>query len=402
MPSSPNKINTLTIGIIIVLLVAMGQFNNTLFIPSLPHMRVPLHTSDSLLQLSVTITLCAFGASQLIYGPLSDFYGRRKVVLIGLAIFLLGNLLCLLAQSGPALLIGKVVTGFGVGCVGPIARAIARDLSAGKQLVKLMGTLVMFMSITPAISPIIGGAIQEFVNWRGNFFALSVIGLLFLPFVYWKLPETNAYLGKDSNRLNFKTIYSNYLVIMTDAEFLRMALLNMLGFAAELVFLLSASYVLQNSYHLAPLQFGLVPLAIVPCVIIGNFIVSKLSAIFNVKTITAIGVGLIFLGSLLMLSSSFIAPAKILTFIIPMMLVALGEGIVTPSSTARCMDLYGKKAGYAGAAVGAIAMLGAGFVIALSSLTPIQSVFHIATSLVTISVILIVLCLFNFLSSNKE
>ncbi|BET95750.1 MFS transporter [Xenorhabdus taiwanensis] len=403
MQQLPNKnINNISVSIIIILLVAMGQFNNTLFIPSLPHMSIPLGTSDSFLQFSVTLTLLAFGFSQLVYGPLSDYYGRRPVVLIGLIIFFLGNLVCLFAISGVMFLIGKVITGLGVGCVGPIARAIARDLSDGKKLLKLMGILVMFMSIVPAISPMLGGAIQGYLGWRMNFIALCIIALIFIMFLYFTLPETNQHRGEESNLFSFSRIFVNYRELLLHGEFLRMALFNMFGYAAELVFLLSSSYVLQEHFHIPPQQFGLIPLAIVPCVMIGNFIVTKLSSYFDVKVICTIGILLILLGSVFMLIFSELMPSTILSFIIPMMIVALGEGIVTPSSTARCMDLYGKKAGYAGAAVGAIAMVGAGVIIGISSLNPLHCLFHISVVLLVISCILFALCLINWIFQNRE
>ena len=403
VPSLPNKqAGSLSVGTIIVLLVAMGQFNNTLFIPSLPHMRDPLGTTDALLQLSVTLTLVSFGLSQLFYGPLSDYYGRRPVALTGLTIFFLGNLVCFLATSGPVFLAGKIITGLGVGCVGPVARAIARDMSHGKKLLKLMGILVMFMSITPAISPMAGGAIQGFFGWRINFATLCILALCFIACLYFMLPETNENTRDEANRFTLTRLVKNYRDIFSHGEFMRMALFNMLGYAAELVFLLSASYILQDNFHLSPQQFGLVPLAIVPCVMAGNFIVSKLSSRFEVSTICTFGVLLILSGSLLMLVLSNMLPRAITSFIIPMMIVALGEGIVTPSSTARCMDLYGKKAGYAGAATGAIAMIGAGCVIGLSTLNPLRSALDISVELLIISGLLLALCMMSFVRHNRE
>ncbi|MFD2051477.1 multidrug effflux MFS transporter [Pantoea stewartii] len=143
-------------------------------------------------------------------------------------------------------------------------------------------------------------------------------------------------------------------------------------------------------------------MAIVPCVMVGNFIVSKLSARFEVTTICTLGVLLILTGSVSMLILSKMLPNAIISFVVPMMIVALGEGIVTPSSTARCMDLYGKKAGYAGAAVGAIAMTGAGCVIALSTLSPLRSALDVSVELLIISFLLLALCMMNFTRYQRE
>lgn len=402
MRSSQHKLGDITIGIIIVLLVSMGQFNNTLFIPSLPHMSVPLGTSDSLLQLSVTLTLFAFGFSQLIYGPLSDYYGRKPIVTAGLIIFLFGNLVCYQALSGAVFLTGKVITGLGVGCVGPIARAIIRDLSGGKKLVKMMGVLVMFMSITPAISPLLGGAIQGYFGWRYNFLTLSVIAFIFTLFVYVRLPETNSHKHDVDNRLDFSSLIHNYRLVITHGEFLRMSLLNMLGYSAELVFLLSSSFILQDNFKLPPQQFGLIPLLIVPCVMVGNSLVAKLSSFLSVTMICAVGISFVFFGAVLMYSLSKLTVPGVFSFVIPMMIVALGEGIITPSSTARCMDLFGHKAGYAGAAIGAMAMIGAGIIIGLSTFNPLHSSSEVSIALLVISIILLVLCLINFKKNNME
>ena len=397
-----NQPNSLSVGIIIVLLVAMGQFNNTLFMPSLPHMSEPLNTSITTLQLSVTLTLFAFGVSQLFYGPFSDYYGRRPAILIGLLIFFVGNVICTLAAAAPMLLIGKFITGLGVGCVGPVARAIIRDLSSGQALLKLMGTLVMFMSITPAISPMLGGIIQGYLGWRMNFLALSIIALFFLLYAYAKLPETNKDKNLVSNRLALPKMIANYLEFFLHGEFLRMALFNMLGYAAELVFLLSASYILQNHFKVPAQLFGSIPLMIVPCVILGNFTVTKLSKRVNAKMICMFGISLMLIGSLLMYICSSIMPSSMLSFFLPMMVVALGEGIVTPTSTAKCMDLYGAKAGYAGAMVGAIAMMGAGTVIGFLSANSLHTVTEVAIVLIALSIISITLCFTNLFFKAKE
>lgn len=402
MQSSQTKINNVSIGVIIVLLVSMGQFNNTLFIPSLPHMSVPLGTSNSYLQLSVTLTLFAFGFSQLIYGPLSDFYGRRSIVISGLVIFMLGNIICSLAISGNMFLIGKVITGLGVGCVGPIARAIIRDLSEGKKLLKMMGVLVMFMSVTPAVSPLLGGTIQGVLGWRFNFIVLSIIALIFIIYIYLQLPETNSHRYEKNNSFGFFKLICNYKYILIQGEFFRMALLNMLGYSAELVFLLSASYILQGGFNVSPQIFGLMPLLIVPCVMIGNSLVSKFASNLSVMIISAIGVFFVLLGSVLMFFLNKMMEPRVIFFIMPMMIVAFGEGIITPSSTARCMDLFGHKAGYAGAAVGAIAMVGAGIIIGVSTINPLCNSLDVSIVLLIISFISILLCLINFKEYKKK
>ncbi|MBY0544151.1 MAG: MFS transporter, partial [Gammaproteobacteria bacterium] len=207
--------------LIFLLLGLMGlisQFSSDNFLPSLPYIAIGLHTSNALAKLSIGLYLLGLCVSTLIYGPLSDYYGRRPIVLIGYAIFIVGCVMVATTHSVTQLLIGRVVQACGIGAGTALFRTIMRDVFTGKQLAKAGSYLGMIFAIVPPLAPITGGYIQEYIGWRANFILLLILALIITPIIALMLPETLQAANRRARSI--KEVFKAYLELLTHREFL--------------------------------------------------------------------------------------------------------------------------------------------------------------------------------------
>ena len=167
---NPGRAFTIALGLI-ALITPLAVH---LFFPVIPAVKVALGLSDARAQLTFSIALFGMAFATLFYGSLSDRYGRRPVLLSGLALFLFGSVVSLIAETANALVLGRLVQAIGAGCALTLVRAIARDAYRAEQLVKAIAYLTMFGTLGPMISPIIGGVLTDTLGWRSVFgFALA-------------------------------------------------------------------------------------------------------------------------------------------------------------------------------------------------------------------------------------
>src|SRR3954462_12039204 len=184
---TPGRAFTISLGLI-ALITPLAVH---LFFPVIPAVKVALGLSDARAQLTFSIALFGMAFATLFYGSLSDRYGRRPVLLSGLALFLFGSVVSLMAETVNALVLGRLVQAIGAGCALTLVRAIARDAYRAEQLVTAIAYLTMFSTLGPMVSPIIGGVLIDTLGWRSVFgFALAVGGAIALT-AYWSMYETH-------------------------------------------------------------------------------------------------------------------------------------------------------------------------------------------------------------------
>src|SRR5438477_649942 len=170
-----------------------------LFFPVIPAVKVALGLSDAHAQLTFSIALFGMAFATLFYGSLSDRYGRRPVLLSGLALFLFGSVVSLMAETVNALVLGRLVQAIGAGCALTLVRAIARDAYRAEQLVRAIAYLTMFGTLGPMVSPFIGGLLTDMLGWRSVFgFALVAGGAITL-LAYQVLTETHPTANRNKS-----------------------------------------------------------------------------------------------------------------------------------------------------------------------------------------------------------
>ncbi|MEV6690343.1 multidrug effflux MFS transporter [Micromonospora sp. NPDC051196] len=340
------------IGLLVLLgsLTAIGPLSLDTYLPALPDMTRDLSASQARIQLSLTTCLVGTAVGQLVTGPLSDRWGRRRPVLVGVAAYTLLSLLCTLAPSAETFAAARFFQGFAGGMGTVVARAIVRDLYAGRAAAKYFSRLTLIFGLAPMIAPAFGSLLLNFGDWRGIFVALTVIGALLATVVAWRLPETLPVARRNTGGL--VSIARVARVLITDRIYLGYTLTQGLAFAGLLGYLSGSSFVLQDVFGLSvgafSLIFGVNSLAFV--------IVGQLNARLLDRhgprplLITALGLGLL-------AAFALIAGALLdaLPLVIVAMFVFLGSlGMVMPNGTALALDRHGAHAGTAAALLGGI------------------------------------------------
>ncbi|MDF2529347.1 MAG: multidrug resistance protein, partial [Gammaproteobacteria bacterium] len=257
-----------------MLIVTIGQLSGYLYTPSLPAMVKQLHTTTAEAQLTLSLTLIAYGSAQLLYGALSDYYGRRRLVLFGLVVFICGSGITVLSDSIHMLLAGRVVQGVGMGAVG-LTRVINRDVFKGPEFLKVSSYITMILAVTPILAPLLGGYIQDYIGWRGNFFFLLIYAVIILIVVSFKLPETNTKPHKGHPTL--KALQEAYGLVISNKKFMAFLCCSMLAFSAESSYTIVAPFLLQNELGWSAVAYGWLGLFTVFGFLAGSVVASKLA-----------------------------------------------------------------------------------------------------------------------------
>jgi DHA1 family bicyclomycin/chloramphenicol resistance-like MFS transporter len=336
---------------LLALVTAIAPAALHMLVPSLPLLAVTFDTPPGQVQLALTLFLAGIAAGQLIYGPVSDRYGRRPVLLAGLTLFLLGTLLCGLAWSLPVLLVGRVLEAGG-GCAGMVlGRAIVRDSYDRDRSASAIAMITMAMSLAPSISPVIGAYLAEWVGWRADFVLLGAIGAAVLALTAARLEETNA----APVSFNIAGMTGSFVLLLRSPAFVGFALATAFTSASWFTFLASAPYLLSEVLRQPPSTYGLMILMPMAAYIIGNGAVARLSVSVGSRRLYLLGLALS-LCSGVMLAVWCIADLTPWALFVPMAISSIGNGLSQPPGMAAALSVYPRIAGAASGLLGFLQM----------------------------------------------
>lgn len=359
MPSSTRII------VILCLISSLGRFVLDSYLPSLPAIAQYFNLSTANSEYTLTYYLIGFSLSQLIYGPLSDCYGRKKILLIGLTIFGIGNFICAFSSSINILFAARFLAGAGAGSCGVLNRAIASDHFKGVEFSKVWSYTTSSLVITLCLAPILGGYIQQLNGWRMNFFLssfyiLAVLLIVMLCFREKKLVSTVENDQKKS--MQFNQILRNYYFILTTKSFITSTLCYALAFSGLIVYFQLSPLILIDKLHLSPAQYGWSSMLIAFIYLIGGNIVNYLVPRCGTKALITLGSLLLISGGVLLLAASLLHFQTTLSILIPSSIYILGARIIIPNAVANSMENLRHLGGSSSAMMGCIQMLGSAFI----------------------------------------
>ncbi|TQR59582.1 multidrug effflux MFS transporter [Campylobacter troglodytis] len=241
--------------LVLALMSAIAPLATDMYLPALHHVQESFQTSAFLTQLSLASFFIAFALGQLIYGPLSDIFGRKKPLYVGMILFMLSSLGCVLIDSVEAFIVLRFFEALG-GCAGAvIARAIVNDLFELKEAASIFALLMVVHSLAPMLSPTFGSLLLEFFSWYSIFITLFGVGILLLFLLVFSLKESaNTNLASE---FSFKEILSNYKTVLKDKIFLLYTLAGALAMAGMFAYITGSSFVFIGSFGLSEQQFGI-------------------------------------------------------------------------------------------------------------------------------------------------
>ncbi|PZG21468.1 Bcr/CflA family drug resistance efflux transporter [Micromonospora craterilacus] len=340
------------VGLLVLLgaLTAIGPLSLDTYLPAFPEMTRDLAASQAQIQLSLTACLVGMALGQLVTGPLSDRWGRRLPVLVGVAAYTLLSLVCALAPSAETLAAARFAQGFAGGMGTVVARAVVRDLYAGRAAAKYFSRLALVFGIAPMAAPAFGSLVLRVGDWRTVFVALAVIGGLLATAAAWRLPETLPAARRNTGGLAATAAAGRAL--LADRVYLGYALTQGLAFAGLFAYLSGSSFVLQDVFGLSAGTFSLVFGANALAFVAVGQLNARLLDRHDPRPLllSALGIGL--LAALGVLTGALLGA-------LPLVIVALfafvgSLGMVMPNGTALALDRHAARAGTAAALLGGI------------------------------------------------
>lgn len=347
-------------GFMIALLAAitaMGQFATNIYLPALPAISAEMGATPAEAQLTLTAYLATFALTQLVYGPVSDRYGRRVVLIFGLAVFVGGCIVCLLSPGVVVLIVGRVLQAFGGAACTVVARAVVRDSFDGPALQKVMALIAVLFALVPGLSPLFGALLQEFAGWRSIFAVTGAIAALVAVLMVARLPET---LSRRLPRLDARELARGYAIVMGDRTFRRFAVPNMMIFAAMFAFFGGSPRTFIVFLGVTPTEYGFYPPLASVGFVIGGLVVRALTGRLDSVGICRLGLASVlaactfgYVMPLLGYVDKFVLIGAVVAFV-------SGLGIFLPTAMANALQLFPDRAGTASAMMGFLQMAGAG------------------------------------------
>ena len=248
---------TLNLGTILILglLSALTPLAIDTYLPSMPAIAQDINVDISWVQLTISIYLGVYAFSQLIFGPISDAYGRRKVLLFGMAVFFIGTLLCIFSNDFNTLMFGRAIQAFGGAAVAVANQSLVKNGLSADQFAKAMSYIMLEMSIAPLIAPILGGAILLILDWHYIFVFLGLITLISAGLFYLKIPETLA--PENRHPLALKSALSNYYRLLRNPLVMGHILTGAFHFTGMITFITGSAYVYIEFYGVSEQMFGI-------------------------------------------------------------------------------------------------------------------------------------------------
>lgn len=325
-------------------LIALPRVTLDMHLPALPAMADYFHTSDSQLQLTLTLYALGSAISLLVSGPLTDRFGRRPVLLVGLFLYVLATAACALADNLAVLIIARLFQALGGCCTTVIGRVIVRDYFDRDEQARLLGLISMAMAISPMAAPVLGSLMLPFINWRGLFVLLGGIGAVLCGVVYRRLPETRSPEVAAAPPQGLLRLYGQ---LLRDRYFLRYALAIGCVYSTYFPFISESSALLQRGFHLSATAYALVFAATISGYMLGANLFRRLVRRFDPDRLIAVGIGLNLLGSVTLALATTALPGEWLAIVLPMVLIMVSVGMTIPACQLSVLQPYGAIAGTA-------------------------------------------------------
>jgi len=354
---------------ILCLLAALGIFSTSLYLPSMPAIGKALNASMSSVQLTLAVFFLGSSLGYLFLGPLADRIGRLLVAKGGLIVFIAASFWCAESETILSLQIARFIQGMAASAGPLVARAVGRDLYEGHNLTRFTATIMMVISVSPAIAPIIGGFIVSHFGWNMNFYFLMLFGFFTILMIWIWLPETNGYRKEATQPFS---IFKNYALLLKDPSFRLLCFVLGVQFATLFCYITLSPYLFMSFFGWSALEFGYMGIIGALGNMAGFAFARRLAHRIHFHQGILMGSLLCLLLSLAFVGACLFIPIKAYLLVLYIVCFFCISSLAVVNATAAAMNLYPKMAGTASAMVGAL-QIGAGAIgSALASLLPVS------------------------------
>jgi MFS transporter, DHA1 family, multidrug resistance protein len=363
MASHPAPAVSLTaLSVVLGLVAAVGPFAIDMYLPAMPEIGRDLRASQQAVQWTIVGYFITFGLAQLIYGPWADQAGRKPPLYVGLALFIIGTLVCAMAPGIVWLVIGRMIQGLGGAATMVVLRAVIRDLATGPAATRMMSTIMIVIAISPMLAPLSGAGLMTLGSWRLIFWALLIAAAISFFLIHFALPETLTAANRQTFDLN--TTIRGTKALLADRPFMVMTFLAGFSFASFFVFIASASFVYTQQFGLTPTQFSFAFAANA----IGFFAASQFAAPLATRMGTLRMIYLATAGFALATFAGFaLGLMGLASLPVTMAALFVGNiflGVILPTAQVQALEDHGSNAGLASSLGGTMQMVAAGVLVA--------------------------------------
>lgn len=324
-------------------LIMLSGFSTDMYAPSLPAIAAFMEVKSSLARVSLSIFVLGFGIGQLPIGTLSDYFGRRALLLPCLILYIVASWVASQTHHIISFLLCRFIQG--VVCAGPsaICKAVLNDVFSGKEHERVFVYLSTCWGAALVIAPVIGGYLDYYLGWQSVFYMLTVIGLVLLLMIYCWLPETRPRaVGK---ALSIKKLSRDFSNVLLNLKFLSCAVMNSIFYLIILTFSIMGPFLIQSHWHFSEIYYGYMALIVGICWMLGSYISKCLLAYFSgFQLLTA---GMVLLG-VLGLANLWLAEAyanTIYTLMVPLSVIILVSAVVFPTIMSSAMSIFDRSLG---------------------------------------------------------
>jgi DHA1 family 2-module integral membrane pump EmrD-like MFS transporter len=379
---------------IIILLIIMPPLAIDEYSASLPAMVEGLNTTAALIQLTFSAYLLAQGISQVISGPLSDRFGRRRPLIISIIVYLVGSCMCLFAPGVSVLLVGRLLQGLGMGCAAISAPAIIGDSYTGEKFAKASSLVFIVYSLVPIVAPVIGGYLQQWLGWRANFALLLMFPLAALIVIMLRLPETHK--PTSENDISIKNLKRNYVRLLSNNNFVVAVITMAILWSIIIVFSVTAPFIIQKNMGYSARVYGEVALFVGLAFLLGTLFSRRFSVEKN-NILIKLGLVFQFVFSTLLLVLVLLGFTSLWAMITPIVFLIFSNAMVFPKLYAISLSIFPKLMGMASSLVGAIMLFGSVISIAVIARMNLHTLTFVACTYTALSTLSLgTICFYKF------
>lgn len=339
-------------------LTALPPLSMDMYLPALPAVTESLHAPAATVQLTLTACLTGMALGQIVVGPMSDRWGRRGPLLLGMIVYVVATVICVFAPTAELLIGFRLIQGLAGAAGIVIARAVVRDLYDGVEMARFFSTLMLISGVAPVIAPLIGGQVLRFTDWRGIFAVLAVVGLL-LTLVVWKwlhetLPPGDRHTGGFGDAL--RTMRG----LLADRVFTGYMIAGGLAFAVLFSYVSASPFVMQEIYGASPQTFSLLfGVNSVGLVLVGQINGKLLVGRVSMDKVLAFGLTVIVVAAttLLLMTSGIFGEVGLVPVATALFVLMSSMGLAMPNTNAQALMRTKHAAGSASALLGTSSFL---------------------------------------------
>lgn len=345
-----------TLAILLAMLGMLGPFSIDTYLPAFAAISRSLDASPLQMQQTLSAYLFGFAFMNLFHGALSDSFGRRPVILGGLTLFTLASVGCALSQTVEHLIFFRALQGLSTGAGIVVSRAVIRDMFPPSEAQRVMSQITIFFGVAPAVAPMMGGVLSEYLGWHSIFWFLVGVGLVLIASNLRLLPETLHV--KDRQPFQFRHLMHGYALLLSDPRFLLLALASGVPFNGLFLYILAAPAYLGDVLHLKPTQFFWFFALSIAGIMAGSWMSGRMAGKVAPKNQIMQGFRIMVAISIVNTAANALFNANVWWSLWPIALFAYGWALMVPVVTLLVLDLHPDRRGMASslqAVVGSIA-----------------------------------------------